>query len=83
MGVLRPTHENILTVVSYVLNRNTVDARVAYNVSTDWENRSITVVVRNKDTGNEEFVWFEDTYDWPDRFKAGLAKAKKKVLDRY
>ena len=78
--MIKPTHEKILTVVNYVLNRNTTDARVAYNVSTDWENRTVTVSVRNKSTECERYVYFEDMYDYPDDFKRKLAIAKKEIL---
>lgn len=80
MALLRPTHENILMVVNYVLNRNTADARVAYNVSTDWENRAVTISVRNKSMECERYVYFDDMYEWPENLKKKIATAKREIL---
>lgn len=80
MVIEKLNHEDILKIVNYTLNKNTRDNGIVYNVSTYYEDKSVSVTVRNVYTGYEKIVFVDNKIEYMENMKKDIAIARKIVL---
>lgn len=71
-------HEDMLAIVQYVLNINTRSNGVIYDVSTNYSEKEVMVIVQNAYTGYERYVYVKNSDK--EGMKKEIAKARKMVL---